>query len=95
MIQLIFIYQIDLAPTWLEDNKVEMNKLVKEKGFAGWAATSAKDSEGIEEMINALVQKILDNRDGVQQASDNDILHIKEDDYGTENKPDKRCCIVQ
>jgi hypothetical protein len=76
-----------------------MNKLVKEKGFSGWASTSAKDNDGIEEMINTLVQKILDNREGVQHVSDSDILHIKEDDIDavteTENKPDKRCCVMQ
>lgn len=73
-----------------------MDQLVKEKGFAGWAATSAKDNDGIEEMINEMVQQILDNRDGIQHVSDSDILHIKEEDEAkSEKKENRSCCLMQ
>ena len=38
-----------------------MEKICKEKGFAGWFATSAKDNTNIEESAEYLVQKIMDN----------------------------------
>lgn len=35
-----------------------MDEYVKEKGFAGWFETSAKDNINIEEAANALVNKV-------------------------------------
>ena len=38
-----------------------MERICKEKGFAGWFPTSAKDNTNVEESAEFLVQKIIDN----------------------------------
>eukprot|EP00093_Oithona_nana_P008150 08150.XXX_65431_64302_1 [CDS] Oithona nana genome sequencing. len=38
-----------------------MERICKEKGFAGWFPTSAKDNTNVEESAEYLVQKIIDN----------------------------------
>ena len=42
-------------------NTETMERLSKEKGFAGWFLTSAKDNTNVEESAEFLVQKIIDN----------------------------------
>ena len=42
-------------------NTETMERLSKEKGFAGWFPTSAKDNTNVEESAEFLVQKIIDN----------------------------------
>ena len=42
-------------------NQETMERICKEKGFAGWFSTSAKDNTNVEESAQFLVQKIIDN----------------------------------
>ena len=73
-----------------------MEKISKEKGFAGWFATSAKDNLNIEESAQYLVNKIIDNDkwsnhklNGRDQTDTIDLMQYRNPNLGLNSS--KKC----
>ncbi|XP_003388475.1 PREDICTED: ras-related protein Rab-32-like [Amphimedon queenslandica] len=70
----------DLASEGFLGNVGQLDDYCKEKGFAGWFETSAKENIGIDEAARCLVAKILENDESIeQQAPDKDVLHVEQE----------------
>ena len=81
----------DLAKENLTNNNEQMNEFCKDKGFAGWFETSAKDDINVEQAAKFLVSKILEKEKALKQEEEkqtNDKLVLT-----NQVMPEKkRCC---
>ncbi len=53
-------FKCDLAKENLTNNNEQMNEFCRDKGFAGWYETSAKDDINVETAAKFLVTKVSD-----------------------------------
>lgn len=57
-----FIIQCDQPKEGLASSPSKLDEFVKEKGFAAWFETSAKENVNIEEAATALVKTVCKNK---------------------------------
>ena len=78
-------------------NNKEMDTFCKEKGFAGYFATSAKDNQNVEESAKFMIEKVIENekntsRYGFDQADTIDLLTYRKSQMKLRNSDNKCKC---
>jgi Ras-related protein Rab-32 len=69
----------------------QLDEYVKANNFIAWYQTSAKENENVNEAINFLVKKVIENvASDADQSRDDTITLVSNSNENT--KPEKQCC---
>ncbi|KAJ5072148.1 methanogen homoaconitase large subunit [Anaeramoeba ignava] len=81
--------KIDLGSDIFEKTKEDMDNICQEFGFIGWFTTSAKTKENIDESVNFLVKKILENDQKIKKKEERNDPVINLTEF--KPRPKKKC----